>query len=499
MNYIIFPEQIVIRFDNNAPVTITKSSSINLYNKVLEALKNNDEKTIKNLLDTNSYKNRVQEVNDFFIKSLEQSNISPSLFETIKRHHYEGLDTKFLLNFLEKLKENSSNRVYTKLFDFIEESNKSGGFTITNEGNIIAYKKVRSDFKDIYTGTFDNSPGKVVSIPRNEVDEDMYKTCSYGLHVCAFSYLEHFGSNNHESDKIVIVEVDPKNVVAIPSDYKNAKMRVCEYKVIGIYKDSKLDVECVPSIYTKNEEYVDMHKVLCSTITEHYVRTNNRDIYQLAKNRKLMELIDSLFYVHQKTNGTFCIRFNINCFNQVMDCKYAREFKRTQIGGSKFLRMNLVMTNKELVEAYNVLLEIAQACTKDFSKNPFKKLNYVNKFDSILIGYKRLLKLIDAMRNCSELAIIEFFLAYNKINKINDDNFYSMKNIFDLFKNSTSVLLDPIVIVKNIMDYYLYFFEKYDKMSQKSSLFHTNFKNILEKAQRLNKYEIFKAFMSVKV
>ena len=32
--------------------------------------------------------------------------------------------------------------------------------------------------------------------------------------------------------KVVLCEVDPSNVVSVPIDYNNTKMRVCEYKVI---------------------------------------------------------------------------------------------------------------------------------------------------------------------------------------------------------------------------------------------------------------------------
>jgi hypothetical protein len=31
----------------------------------------------------------------------------------------------------------------------------------------------------------------------------------------------------------MIVAVDPKDVVAVPTDYDNAKMRVCRYTIVG--------------------------------------------------------------------------------------------------------------------------------------------------------------------------------------------------------------------------------------------------------------------------
>ncbi|UQJ95396.1 rIIB protein [Klebsiella phage CPRSB] len=88
---------------------------------------------------------------------------------------------------------------------------------------------MRDNYKDLATGKFDNSPGVTVSMPRNMVDEDKTRTCSTGLHVAAKSYLPHYGGG---VGRVIQVKVDPADVVAIPVDYNNAKMRVCRYKVM---------------------------------------------------------------------------------------------------------------------------------------------------------------------------------------------------------------------------------------------------------------------------
>lgn len=103
---------------------------------------------------------------------------------------------------------------------------------ITSDGCFLAYKVVRSDFKDVHSGTFDNSPGKLVALPgRQAVDPDRARTCSYGLHFCSKDYLPHFGSNS-SGRKIVLVKVNPADVVSIPSDYSNTKGRCWRYEVI---------------------------------------------------------------------------------------------------------------------------------------------------------------------------------------------------------------------------------------------------------------------------
>ena len=140
----------------------------------------------------------------------------------------DGFDIQPLTNFLEKLMRNPSNRAVTGLYDFLEATH----IPITPEGNFLAYKKVRPDYYDIHSGTIRNAVGDTPRVARNAVDEDPDRTCSHGLHVCSASYLQYFGSSG-ASDHIMIVEVNPEDVVAIPRDYNNAKMRCAGYKVIG--------------------------------------------------------------------------------------------------------------------------------------------------------------------------------------------------------------------------------------------------------------------------
>jgi hypothetical protein len=89
-----------------------------------------------------------------------------------------------LINFCRKLRKNPSVSSIDQLFGFLD-ANKH---PITKDGNFIAYKKIRNDYKDFHSGTFDNSPGKVLEMPRDLVNEDPTQTCSTGLHVANWSY-----------------------------------------------------------------------------------------------------------------------------------------------------------------------------------------------------------------------------------------------------------------------------------------------------------------------
>lgn len=131
-----------------------------------------------------------------------------------------------LIVFFEALMENPSRTAVYRLYDFLQAND----IEITDRGTFLAWKKVRSNYKDIHSGTFDNSPGKTCEMPRNMVDEDDERTCSAGLHVCSKAYLPHFGASS--GNRIVQVEVHPRDVVSIPVDYGNAKMRTAKYIVL---------------------------------------------------------------------------------------------------------------------------------------------------------------------------------------------------------------------------------------------------------------------------
>lgn len=166
----------------------------------------------------------------------------------------QGFDIGYMVKFLENLMKNPSYRAVNELYGFLE----SGAIPITENGTFLAYKKIRNDWTDIHSGTFDNSIGAVCEMPRNMVDEDSSRTCSAGLHVCSYDYLAHFSRDN--DDRVVICEINPADVVSIPADYNNTKMRVCKYTVIGEVEDYKESEILNNSFISTNDMFPDQEK-----------------------------------------------------------------------------------------------------------------------------------------------------------------------------------------------------------------------------------------------
>lgn len=171
--------------------------------------------------------------------------IEPLLASRIIRIYKERFDLVPITLFLENLMSNPSERSREQLYGFIEACN----LPITADGHFLAYKMVTSVFKDIYTGTMDNSIGSIVEVPRENVDPDPNRTCSRGLHFCSEGYLGSYGTKS--SSQVVIVKLNPRDVVSIPIDYNNAKGRACRYEVVDtISWDDK-----IKPLYT--DEYSD--------------------------------------------------------------------------------------------------------------------------------------------------------------------------------------------------------------------------------------------------
>lgn len=153
-------------------------------------------------------------------------------------------DIKYLVKFLERCLLNPSFRACHELFEFLENRN----LPITEDGTFLAYKAVNSQFGskhgnnlNLIQGRLDgnnciiNEVGETIECERNEVDDERANECSKGLHVGGLQYSGPEGTYYSYGDKVVIVEVDPRDVVSVPRDANAQKVRVCKYKVVDIF------------------------------------------------------------------------------------------------------------------------------------------------------------------------------------------------------------------------------------------------------------------------
>ena len=237
----------------NKPHTISRTHIT--YQKVVDAIKQGDWQKVADLVEPkkvvlNYGKGNVSVQGDqLFWKGKPMNNgLATRMIAMLQ----DEFPIEPLVNFMENLMTNPSKRAVDELYGFLEKNS----LPITPDGHFLAYKKVRDDYMDIYSGTMLNAPGCVLEMERNEVNDDKDQTCSTGLHFCSQEYLPHFGTG--AGNRVVIVKINPRDVVSIPSDYNNAKGRTCRYEVVGEIGGDKVDDAFTKPVQTNatNNTYV---------------------------------------------------------------------------------------------------------------------------------------------------------------------------------------------------------------------------------------------------
>ena len=252
----MFPYQItnggVVVFIDGEPLSFARSHS--MYDSIVAGINAGDEDVVR--LHT-SVRDAIVSMTEGKVK-IEGDKITvngriingPIVERILSMIAMESKAVKGFVKFLDRLYDNCSKSVIDNVFNFLEACD----LPITVDGCFLAYKYVNSDFTDCHTGTFDNSVGATPSMPRNECNDDNSVTCSSGLHVCSLAYVEGMLSSN--SYNIIVCKVAPEDVVAVPKDYNNSKMRTCRYEVVSVLGNGE-KIEPYFSGDTVTEESID--------------------------------------------------------------------------------------------------------------------------------------------------------------------------------------------------------------------------------------------------
>ena len=186
--------------------------------------------------------------NLYFDGDVIGTGIASAIIDAMNEEGYNNKDGVWpsYVRFLERLMTNPSAASRDHFFKYVE----SHGLTITPEGMVVLYKGVNATPEDgIYKSSnsgygivttpdgwtteyknakLPNAVGYVVSIPRSMVDDNRNVHCSSGLHAGTYDYAKEF------APVLLTVLVDPRDVVSVPNDHNNAKVRVSRYTVIEV-------------------------------------------------------------------------------------------------------------------------------------------------------------------------------------------------------------------------------------------------------------------------
>lgn len=163
-----------------------------------------------------------------------------ALTEQVVRFIDDGQqDFRPLVEFFEKVQSNPNEHSREQLYTWLATHD----FTILPNGNFIGYKGVRvngGSYESIshgsaisdgveYNGAIPNPVGAVVEMPRDAVQHDPSVGCHTGLHVGTWSYAHGFAQG-----AVLKVEVNPRDVVSVPTDCNHQKLRTCRYTVLEV-------------------------------------------------------------------------------------------------------------------------------------------------------------------------------------------------------------------------------------------------------------------------
>lgn len=240
------PATLQIMVAGKGLVPIHESAPV--FSQLLDALKAGDADLVELLLNGNQKiadfsEGRVSIYGDqlFFNGQLLSSGVA----ERIKMMLADGFHVTPWINFLEKCAKNPIPESVLDLYRFLDVCE----LPICEDGDFLAYKMVNADYRDIHSNTMDNSVGAYPKMDRKDVDANNRNECSRGLHFCSRKYLESgFGSSGC-GHHLMVVKINPANVVAVPADYNGSKGRACEYLIV-----EELDWHReIPKSVTRNE------------------------------------------------------------------------------------------------------------------------------------------------------------------------------------------------------------------------------------------------------
>ena len=200
----------------------------------------------------------------------------------------EGLPYQPIANYIERKAKNPSKRAIEEMYNFLE--NKF--MPLTPDGTFIAYRGVCNDYWSktgnlatvVLQGEVDkegrilNKIGATIEVERSSVDDNINQDCGAGLHIGSLEYAKGWG------ERVILVEVDPADVVSVPLNSGCAKMRCCKYKIIGEFE------------YPLNDIYTNEHTTKPEkTDTSKYANDSYKKLKRDSKGHFIKASVDETF------------------------------------------------------------------------------------------------------------------------------------------------------------------------------------------------------------
>lgn len=236
-------------FVNNRPVRFDKSDekyvrAIALFNLPADE----QEAALDRLVNGTALPTSIEEaVQEGFVivgdsVSYQDEKLPQVLAQKVRNLVAENLPVDSFVKFWENLRQNPSYSIskgFQDLYDFLSYKE----LPLTEDGCFLAYKGVNSDFWSVKgnpetrvlqgevdeQGRILNKVGATIEVDRSDVCDDRGIHCAPGVHVGSLAYAKSWAPN------VVVVKVNPKDVVSVPSDCECQKCRCSKYEVVSSF------------------------------------------------------------------------------------------------------------------------------------------------------------------------------------------------------------------------------------------------------------------------
>jgi hypothetical protein len=226
---------------NDEPKTITSENPV--WNDAITAIREGRFDDLTEILDKSKAIARFShgkiEVRDGLV-TYAGEEIHNIVVDRILNFIKNGLPYEPLVKFLDKLMQNPSRRAVNELYKFLEHKK----MPLTPDGDFLAYKSVQANFTDWYSGQHDFSIGQIREMARNQVCDNADVGCSAGFHAGSEEYAKSFNGGGN----LVIVKINPADVVSVPTDCECQKLRASRLEVVALYRKA-LDKELYDKVY----------------------------------------------------------------------------------------------------------------------------------------------------------------------------------------------------------------------------------------------------------
>lgn len=238
-------ESLILIYDDGDPVTVPGTHP--RFQEILELLRSGEaeDEKVKELVNImHAAGKKLSAITDrisvapygvFFDGDILRSELAEIIGDMLDEGR--GDDLAAVAKFLENAAANQSMSAIDDMYRWITNRD----MVLTSEGTFLAYKGVMSQNGNIvsitrgtalvdgeeFTGNIPNPVGAVITMPRSAVTADSAVGCGPGLHAGTYSYARGFSRG-----PMLLVEINPRDVVSVPSDCSFQKLRVSRYKVL---------------------------------------------------------------------------------------------------------------------------------------------------------------------------------------------------------------------------------------------------------------------------